>query len=65
MPDSLDYPQNVCYDCGKAAAKASGTTPKKVFGAWAAKCDVCGEEKEACAAPRDFGYPKFPTKKSD
>lgn len=54
----MKYPQWVCEDCGKKAAKKSYIKQMFVSTWHMDKCDVCGEEK-AVTEPRDFGYPKF------
>lgn len=55
-----EYPDYVCTDC---AVAHGGKMPKGHCATWhEGKCGVCGLIKPV-TEPRDFGHPKFPTKR--
>ncbi len=52
------YPNWVCLECGREAAKNSNTKQLSLSTWHTDTCDVCQKEK-ACTQPRDFGNPVF------
>jgi len=58
--DDQSYPTWTCTEC---AERYGGKYPPGHISSWHMDtCDVCSSFKEV-TEPRDFGYPKFPTRK--